>query len=201
MKLSDIDFSALGQMFNSMSDEEKEHLNDMAENMMASMQQGTQEEQEEEDFYTTLGIDEEEYSQLPGIVLDQIEAAVDLENYYSDFKDADYSASVLFYAKAILNLLRTYHYPIYQKCKVSNLESVSMTTLQTFFAPLSDPACIHRFVDAGFGTPEGWMEHVSFLQQLYILWNRAQFDMIRYEELQSLKDQLFGQEQLLKIMK
>ena len=59
MKFSDIDFSALSQMMNSMSDEEKERLNSMAENMMENMK-GQPEPEEETDFYEFFGICEEE---------------------------------------------------------------------------------------------------------------------------------------------
>ncbi len=41
-----------------------------------------------------------------GSVLDQIEAGSDLEVYYEDVKDADFSASALFYAKATLNMFQ-----------------------------------------------------------------------------------------------
>ena len=96
MKFSDIDFSAISRMMDNMSDEEKNKLNDMAQNMMNNMKQN-EEPEEETDFYEALNINEEDYADFPGSVLDQIEAGSDLEVYYEDVKDADFSASALFY--------------------------------------------------------------------------------------------------------
>lgn len=109
MKFSDIDFSAISRMMDSMSDEEKDRLNNMAQEMMDNMK-NEQEPEQEEDMYAFYGISEEEYEDVPGIVLDQMEAASDLEVYYEDVKDEDFSASVLFLSKAILNMLRHYHF-------------------------------------------------------------------------------------------
>ena len=103
MKFSDIDFSAISRMMDSMSDEQKEKLNDMAQGMMDTMKTNT-EETEEVDFYTYLQIDEEEYMDLPGNVLDPVEAACDLEQYYEEVPESDFSASILFLAKAVLNM-------------------------------------------------------------------------------------------------
>ena len=77
MKFSDIDFSAIGKMLDSMSDEEKEQINQYANNMMENMQQNIEPEpvEEEPDFFEQLHIKEEDYQDLPGLVLDQIEAA------------------------------------------------------------------------------------------------------------------------------
>lgn len=113
MKFSDIDFSAISRMMDNMSDEEKNKLNDMAQNMMNNMKQN-EEPEEETDFYEALNINEEDFADFPGSVLDQIEAGSDLEVYYEDVKDADFSASALFYAKATLNMLRKYIYPVFK---------------------------------------------------------------------------------------
>ena len=57
MKFSDIDFSAISRIMDSMSDEEKDKLNDMAQNMMSDMQKPQESEEEEiDDFYAFLGI-------------------------------------------------------------------------------------------------------------------------------------------------
>ena len=58
MKFSDIDFSAISRIMDSMSDEEKDKLNDMAQNMMSDIQKPQESEEEEEidDFYAFLGI-------------------------------------------------------------------------------------------------------------------------------------------------
>ena len=71
MKFSDIDFSAISRMMDNMSDEEKNKLNDMAQNMMNNMKQN-EEPEEETDFYEALNINEEDYADFPGSVLDQI---------------------------------------------------------------------------------------------------------------------------------
>ena len=82
MKFSDIDFSAISRIMDSMSDEEKDKLNDMAQNMMSDMQKPQESEEEEiDDFYAFLGIKEEDYQDLPGGVLDALEAACDLWLY------------------------------------------------------------------------------------------------------------------------
>ena len=81
MKFSDIDFSAISRMMDNMSDEEMNKLNDMAQNMMNNMKQN-EESEEETDFYEALNINEEDYTDFPGSVLDQIEAGSDLEVYY-----------------------------------------------------------------------------------------------------------------------
>ena len=86
MKFSDIDFSAISRMMDSMSDEEKDRLNNMAQEMMDNMK-NEQEPEQEEDMYAFYGINEEDYKDVPGIVLDQMEAASDLEGYYEDVKD------------------------------------------------------------------------------------------------------------------
>ena len=47
MKFSDIDFSAISRMMDSMSDEEKDRLNNMAQEMMDNMKNEQESEQEE----------------------------------------------------------------------------------------------------------------------------------------------------------
>lgn len=200
MKFSDIDFSAISRMMDNMSDEEKNKLNDMAQNMMSDMQSNQEVEEETEDFYTFLHIDEEEYSDLPGSVLDQIEAACDLEQFYEDDKETDFSASVLFYSKAMLSLLRTYHFPIYKNVlEEKQFSNALTTTLSQYLVPLMNTEIIHQLVDEGFGTPEGWTSHRTCLQLLSILLSRAEYDFIRYEDLQNLKDLLIKEKGLLKV--
>ena len=45
MKFSDIDFSAISRIMDSMSDEEKDKLNDMAQNMMSDIQKPQESEE------------------------------------------------------------------------------------------------------------------------------------------------------------
>lgn len=131
-------------------------------------------------------------------VLDQIEAGSDLEVYYEDVKDVDFSASALFYAKATLNMLRKYIYPIFKNF-FDGFNNPSTTTIYSYLYPLMNQDNIHKLFDEEFGTPEGWMELKNALQQIYIILNRAEYDFVSYEDLQLLKDILFNQEVLLKI--
>lgn len=199
MKFSDIDFSALSQMMNSMSDEEKERLNSMAENMMENMK-GQPEPEEETDFYEFFGICEEEYADLPGQVLDQIEAACDLEQYYEDVPESDFSASVLFLGKAVLNMVRHYHAPIYQNVLgLSKFANPQTTVLYDYFYPLLDEEHLHKLCDEGYGESSLWIDHKNMLQQIYMALNRAEYDFINYETLQEIKSILFDQKGLIQI--
>lgn len=201
MNFSDIDFSKISQMMNSMSPEEKERLNNMAQDMMSNFQKNQEAEVEEEiDMYQYLQMDEEDYVDMLGISLDQIEAAVDLEQYYEDVSDADFSASLLFYSKAVLNCLRKYHYPIYKNVlEIPNFNNALTTTIYSYLYPLMQLENIHKLVDEGFSTSENWIEHKNLLQQVYVLLNRAEYDSVSYEELQVLKNMLFEEKGLLRI--
>lgn len=208
MKFSDIDFSALGRIFDNMSDEEKAQLDQYAQNMMEGMDFPTppappeEEAQEEEStFYDTLGIDEKEYEHLPEAALDQIEAAVDFEDYYEDTPEEDFSASVLFYAKAVLTLLRNYHYPLYKDILGIDLGMVQTTTLQSFLQPLMDEANIAKFVEKEFGSEKAWHQHKNALQQVDLMLKRAEYDFISIHDLQALETLLFKEEEILRIGK
>ena len=48
MKFSDIDFSRIKEMMDNLSDEDKEKLNDMADQMVHKMKDSSMEESEEE---------------------------------------------------------------------------------------------------------------------------------------------------------
>ena len=203
MKFSDIDFSAIGKMLDSMSDEEKEQINQYANNMMENMQQNIEPEpvEEEPDFFEQLHIKEEDYQDLPGLVLDQIEAACDLEYYYEDDDQADFSASVLFYAKAVLHLLRHYDFAIYKELlNPDGFANPNVTTLYSYLFPLTDEKNIHTLVDHGYGDTSGWLEIQMMIRQLYTLLNRAEYDTVSYDDLQALKSILFEQKGLLKIV-
>lgn len=195
MKFSDIDFSALHQMMDSMNEEEKASLNDMANTMMNNMKENPEDEL---DMYDFLHIQEEDYADMP--VLDLIESAVELEDFYDGDPEADYSASVLFYAKAVLGLLRTIHFPVYAHVlDLPDFQNAVNTTIYSYLAPLMNPDHIHTLVNENFGTTEAWNIHKNALQQIYVLLNRAEYDFIRYEELQTLKALLFDQKALLSI--
>lgn len=199
MKLSDIDFSAISRMMDSMSDEEKEKLNDYANNMMNNMKEKMEPEVEEDvDFYSFLGIDENEYSNLPGVVLDQLEAASDMEQYYEDVKDGDFSASALFYGKATLNMLRKYVQPIFKNF-FDGFNNPSTTTVYSYLYPLMNDENIHLLVDEEFGDSTSWVELKNILQQVYLIVQRAEFDFVSYEDLCSLKHTLIEDKGLLRI--
>ena len=186
MKFSDIDFSAISRMMDSMSDEEKDRLNNMAQEMMDNMK-NEQEPEQEEDMYAFYGINEEDYKDVPGIVLDQMEAASDLEGYYEDVKDEDFSASVLFLSKGVL--------------EISKFSNPNMTTIYDFLYPLMNDETIQKLCDEGFGESSMWIEHRSMLQQIYTALNRAEYDFINYETLQEIKSILFDKNGLLNITK
>lgn len=198
MKFSDIDFSALSQMMNNMSDEEKERLNNMAENMMNNMKNEAHvEEVEEITMYEFLNIDEEDYASF-GPVLDTIEQAVDIEQYYEDTKDTDFSACIIYYAKAVLNVLRTHHYSIYKNVLQANgFSNPNITTIQSYLIPLMNEENIHLLADEQFGSLMGWVDHKNFLLQLSVLLNRAEYDFISYEDLQTLKQMMFDNNALI----
>lgn len=207
MKFSDIDFSALGRIFDNMSDEEKAQLDQYAKNMMDGMNfpppppaEEEAEEEEERTFYETLGIDEEEYDHLPEEALDQIEAAVDFEDYYEDTPEEDFSASVLFYAKAVLTLLRNYHYPLYRDILGLDLGMVQTTTIQSFLQPL-DEENIKKLTEKEFGTEKGWNLHKNALQQIDLMLKRAEYDFVSIHDLQALETLLFKEDEILRIGK
>lgn len=201
MKFSDIDFGAIKHMMDNMSDEQKDQINEMAQNMMNNMNQPKEEVVEEDttiDLFEYLNIEEELYNELP--ILDQLEQAVDLEDFYENTTDVDFSASVLFFSKAVLILLRKYHFPIYKNVlEVSGFNQPNMTTLYSFLLPLMNEENIHILSDEGFGSIEDWVNHRNFLQQVYMTLNRAEYDFISYDDLQLFKSILFNDSNILRI--
>ena len=192
MNFKDIDFSKVAHILDSMSDEEKENLGKMAQDMMNQNQQQSEPEPEEEmDFFEFLHIQEDEYTDLPGTVLDEIEAAADMEMYYEEDMDADFSAVILFYAKAMLNMLRKYHYPMYRDV-LGMSQNVATTTLYSYLAPLMQEENIEKL-----GNSHLWIAHRECLQSLSILLSRAEYDRVNYQEVQMMKDVLFNKKALL----
>ena len=128
--------------------------------------------------------------------------ASDLEGYYEDVKDEDFSASVLFLSKAVLNMLRHYHFSIYKNVlEISKFSNPNMTTVYDFLYPLMNDETIQKLCDEGFGESSMWIEHRSMLQQIYTALNRAEYDFINYETLQEIKSILFDKNGLLNIIK
>lgn len=201
MKFSDIDFSALSQMLNNMSPEEKDRLNNMAENMMNNYKtEQPSETVEETTMYDFLEIDEEDYTDF-GPILDIIEQAVDIEQFYEDTKDVDFSGCVIYYAKAVLNLLRIHHYSIYKNVLEANgFSNPNITTLQSYLVPLLNEDNLHLLADEQFGSLQDWVDHKNFLLQLSVFLNRAEYDFISYDDLQSLKQIIFTNKALFHII-
>ena len=109
MNWNDIDFSAIKNMVDSLSDEEKGRIQDMARQMMSQNALKKDEEGEEEkevSLAERLGLEETVFVDLPGKMQDALEAADDMEDYYEDDPEADFSAAALFYAKSQLEASR-----------------------------------------------------------------------------------------------
>ncbi|MGN1275610.1 MAG: hypothetical protein ACI4UK_01280 [Floccifex sp.] len=197
MKFSDIDFGRIKEMMDNLNDDQKEEINQFAQNMMDNMNKPKEEQEEEQmTFYEFLQIDEEEYQDC--IVLDLIEQACDIEMYYEDTPQVDYSGCVLYYSKAILQTCRKYLYPFYQQFHLLNTP-VSTTTLFSFLQPLMKDETIYLFVDENKSSSDRLMSFRSFLQQSLMMLNRAEFDFVNYEDLQVFKQILFDQKNLLSI--
>lgn len=193
MKLSDIDFSAISNMMNSLSDEEKNQLNTMAEDMMQRMTPPPVPE-DDLDYTEALGLNEETVNQLPGEVLNNLEAAWDMENFYDEEEDADYSAAVLFYSKALLALLRKQLYPVLKNVPDENLlpenpckKPVGVTTLQDYMTALFTPGVKDKLIEEGFGDSQFWNALQNLLVPVQTALARAEYDFISLEDLQALK--------------
>lgn len=195
MNFNDIDFSAIKRMVDSLSDEERESLETMAKNMMNPNQepQVVEEIEEELPLFEKIGIDEEDFTNLPGLVQDQIEEAIDLEEYYEEDLNADYSASALFYIKAFLNLTKKEIGPIYKN--VLSLHQ-PLITLDDFIYPLNTET-IHKLSDEQFGESSAWLSFKSLLQFLSLQNKRAEFDTISYPDLMMIKQKLFDEKGIL----
>lgn len=193
MKLSDIDFSAISNMMNSLSDEEKNQLNTMAEDMMQRMTPPPVPE-EDLDYTEALGLNEETVNQLPGEVLNNLEAAWDMENFYDEEEDADYSAAVLFYSKALLALLRKQLYPVLKSVPDENFlpenpckKPAGVTTLQDYMMALFTPGVKDKLIEEGFGDFQFWNTLQNLLVPVQTALARAEYDFISLEDLQALK--------------
>ena len=158
MKLSDIDFSAISRMMNGLSDDERAQLDSMANDMIASMQPKPEEEEPSVDYSEGLGLSDI-YQELDGRTLDFLEQAWDLESFYED-AEADFSASVLFLQKALLNELRHH-----------TLEARMMSLPQIMQL-------------------EQWQDLQSALLPVQTALYRAEYDVVSREELQAVKAQV-----------
>ena len=200
MNWNDIDFSAIQKMVDSLSEEEKANLQSMAQNMMRgdfepNLDIQPEEEIEETDpLFQKLNMSEEEFENLPGTMQDALEAAIDLEDYYDEDLDADYSASVLFYAKALLNACRTNLYP-HLKEMLAGMPS-AQTTLFSYLQALNE-SNIHTLVDQGKGESATWASLAALLSFMQLQLQRAEYDTISYADLVAIKHQLLDTKDLL----
>lgn len=203
MNFSDIDFGAIGDMMKNLSSEDMDHLNQMAEDMMSQMRP-SEEEVPEVDYTEGLHLSEE-YEQLPGTVLNQLEAAWDMENFYDPEEKADYSAAALFFAKALLQEAREKMYPVFRSVlpeetassAVFRMRPASMSELKDYSGVLFDQQAIDHLVSEEFGTPEFWQAMKSLFVSTQTVLSRAEFDSIGLDDLAALKSLLLGQEGLL----
>lgn len=191
MKFPGFDLNAISQMINSMSEEEKEQISSMAGSVMENMaRQKAEEMQEEEsvDFTEYLHLPEALCETMPAAALAALESGADLEQYYEEIEDADFSASALFYAKALLLVLR-------ERC-----------TPELFVHPISNPAYAdlmeyagalgeseELFADkTGFSSAQFAALQQGILQAVMFL-KRAEYDVIDRRSLEVMKQMLLDQ--------
>lgn len=191
MKLSDIDFGRLGQMMDSLSPEQKGSLDAMAQRMMENMSPADDAE-EAVDFMEALGLDER-YELLDGNTLGALEAAWDMEDFYDADEDADYSAAVLFYGKAVLYELRRELFPL-----LKAVTGFSGHSLKDALAALDDET-VERMTKEGIGSKEQWESLRAFLVQLLTQLYIAESDKVTCEMLQGVKRLVLDDGHLLEI--
>lgn len=192
MKFSDIDFNALGSMMNMLSEDEKERLNGMAEQMMEQMgrPQEADESSEELTFQDALHLSDAQLDVLAPASLNALEAAFDLESFYDGDVDADYSGSALFYVKALLGMLRHSLYPVLKNVLGKDMVPVNMTQLKDYMLSQED---ISRLVSEGFGSMAGWQRLAAVVNAGQAALLRAEFDTVSFGELEGLKQLLFAE--------
>ena len=189
-------------MVDSLTEEEKESLSNMARNMAKNMPesmnqaaQNFQQELEEEDnaldYIDYLGIDENLANDLDGQTLSMLESGSDMEQYYSDIEEADLSASVLFYTKALLSLCRKYAAPRLADAGLTKFERPETTTLYDYAWQLGQSEAMERLSDEKH--PARFFADLSVvLMQAYVLLQRAEYEFISQRDLQVLKDAMFS---------
>lgn len=201
MNWNDIDFSAIKNMVDSLSDEEKSRIQDMARQMMSQNALKKDEEGEEEkevSLAERLGFEESLFVDLPGKMQDALEAADDMEDYYEDDPEADFSAAALFYAKALLEACRHALYePIKTTLAPKGFGPKACTTLAIYRDALNEDG-IHALVDAGHGESAGWMELKALLAWMELQLQRAEYDVIAYPDLLVIKQKLLEEKGILR---
>lgn len=216
MKFPKFDYQAVKSMLDKMSPEEREQIAGAAANLMKNMdpeeinnlrdqmqqeaeqvQNEVQEEEEREsqDVFAYYRIDDDLASRLEGNVLSSLEAASDLEQFYEDEDDADYSATVLFLSKAVLMLLRRTLAPVLNEAGISGFSMPAATTLFQYVQALNEENC-QKLQGSSEFSQEGLFELHSDLMQLYLLLQRAEFDTIGETELLAAKNIVFDKKLL-----
>lgn len=189
MKLSDINFSAIEQMMSRLSDDEKANLDAMAQEMVGRMAPAPE---EDVDYTEGLHLDEA-YQSLDGRTLDALEAAWDMESFYDGDVDADYSAAVLFYEKAVLNQLAHDVFPLARA--IGDFKGHSLKEFVSFL----DDVQVEAFVKEGIGTMEAWSDMRNFLSSLVACLYGAESSPVSLVQLEALKRQVLDEGHLLKI--
>lgn len=195
MNWNDIDFSAIQNMVNSLSDEQKENIRTMAQDMMKGHDTPVQEE-EEAPVFDQLGIEEEQFTALPGKMQDDLEAALDAEQYYEDDPDADFSAAALFYSKALLEACRQRLFPVFKNVlDAKDLAAPGYTTLSQYLLALDDEN-IRKLADEGFADTSYWVSVRDLLRFAMLFLQRAEYDTISYSDLLAIKSRLIEEKEI-----
>lgn len=193
MKFPDIDFDAISRMVDMLDDEQKDKIASMADQMMKrSVQEEAAVEEEPDDYLNYLQIPEELAEHLSGTVLENLESASDLEQYYEDVDDADLSASVLFLSKGILNLLREKAAPLFEEAEVSGFSSPQNMGIGQFVYQMNQEGSQSVSRILGLEDSEA-SQMLNSLNQLNLLLMRAEFHTIAKTDLQMAKDLLINQ--------
>lgn len=190
MDFSGFDFNAIRNLVNSLSDEEAAAIGKMAGDMMSSMQK-PQEEEETQNWTDYLQTEEGFEEAFSGDVLDALEAAADMEQFYEDTENADYSAAVLFYAKATLLILRERFAPLFaENLNKAPFKHPEQTSLFNYIQELSYASDIQE-LSAQTGITVSTLHLLGRkLMEVFVLLQRAEYDRVSREELQVLKDLL-----------
>lgn len=190
MDFSGFDFNAIRNLVNSLSDEEAAAIGKMAGDMMSSMQK-PQEEEETQNWTDYLQTEEGFEEAFSGDVLDALEAAADMEQFYEDTENADYSAAVLFYAKATLLILRERFAPLFaENLNKEPFKHPEQTSLFNYIQELSYASDIQGLSAQTGITVSTFHLLGRKLMEVFVLLQRAEYDRVSREELQVLKDLL-----------
>lgn len=207
MNWRDIDFGAVSRMMDALSDDEKENIMNMAQNMMngfnpnggAGGEEGEPAPEAEEeievetDFLEGLRLNPVVYGNLDPAIMKDLESGYDLEVFYEDDEEADLSGSVLFYSKALLKALRRYLYPVLTEAGLEgSLPSAAAMDLQGFLQILYSPENRKKAAKRAGLDEEDFEAVFQGLSQTAIQFSRAISDSISRADLDYLKSLLLG---------